>query len=75
MAKTLTNKVNAALMKVDEGDYEGAYDQLINDVLKKTDGCETQGSPDKNDWIIYCEEQGQIYPIIIDTINLLENLL
>ncbi len=27
------------------------------------------GEPDKNDWIITCEEQSEIYPLIIETIE------
>jgi len=35
----------------------------------KTDGCAETGQPDKNDWIITCEEQNEIYPLVIETIE------
>ena len=56
------------------GLYEDALDKLQNDILQKTDGCATESSPDKNDWIITCENQAIVYPLILRAIELLERL-
>jgi hypothetical protein len=71
MKNTLTNKINAVLQLFDQGLYNDAYDKLVNDILQKADGCATIGSPDKNDWIINCGAQGQVYPLVIQAISLL----
>jgi hypothetical protein len=75
MQNTLTNKINAVLEKVDQGLYQEALDKLENDILKRTDGCAESGTPDKNDWIEDCDSQNQVYPIIMETIGLLEELI
>ena len=33
------------------------------------------GEPDKNDWIETCDEQEQIYPLVIETIEYVESLM
>ena len=57
------------------GLYEDALDKLQNDILQKTDDCATEGSPDKNDWIITCENQAIVSPSILRAIELLERFL
>lgn len=74
MANALTNKLTAALDLIDQGLYADALDKLENDILKKTDGCATSGSPDRNDWIQDCDDQSLIYPLIMDAISLLKEL-
>ncbi len=71
----LTNKIKAALGKIDEGLYEEALNKLTRDILAKTDGCAEIGFPDKNDWIRDCDSQNKVYPFIIEVITLLENLI
>ena len=66
---TLTNKINAVLKMIDNGQHTEAFDKLENDILGKTDGC--GGSPDKNDFITTCEAQGQVYPLLIEAIECL----
>jgi len=61
--------------KIDRGFYDEALDKLQNDILQKTNGCAETGQPDKNDWIIRCQEQGQVYPLVIQAIELLEDLI
>ena len=73
--KALTHKLNAVIDKLENAEYEDALKKLENDILKKTDGCALTGEPDKNDWIIDCEAQSQIYPLILDVIELLEQLI
>ena len=69
MKKTLTNKLNAVIDKIETGNYAGALGQLRNDIGGKTDGCATTGAPDKNDWIFDCETQSQIYPLVLIAIQ------
>lgn len=61
--------------------YQSAIDQL-NSILDKTDGCSERGTPDTPstlgetpDWIITCEAQAQIDPLIRELITILEALL
>jgi hypothetical protein len=75
MGKTLSNKLNAVIDKIDRGLYGEAYDQLANDILKKTDGCAESGEPDSNDWIRTCEEQEVLDPMIRDALDLLAVLI
>jgi hypothetical protein len=75
MKNALTNKINAALGKIDAGGCDEALDKLSNDVVAKTNGCAESGTgePDRNDWLITCEAQGQVYPLLMQAIGLLEN--
>ncbi|NIP23310.1 MAG: hypothetical protein GWN67_17075 [Phycisphaerae bacterium] len=60
---------------IEEDNYTGALNKLENDILTKINGCDKMGEPDKNDWIITCEEQGEIYPLVIGTIENLRILM
>ena len=71
MRDTLINKLNATITKVEAGHYTGAINTL-DDVLVRTDGCATSGAPDINDWIIDSTAQGQVYPEVLATINLMQ---
>jgi parallel beta-helix repeat protein len=75
LANVLTNKVNAALQLIDEGDYQQALDKLENDILNKTNGCANIGEPDNNDWIEDCDAQAQVYNLVVEAIDLLQGLL
>jgi hypothetical protein len=55
--------------------YSNALNKLQNDILPKMNGCAETGEPDKNDWIITCEEQSEIYPLIIETIEDVRSLM
>jgi hypothetical protein len=52
------SKMESATSEKANRSYSGALNKLENDILAKTDGCAEMGQPDKNDWIITCEEQG-----------------
>jgi len=67
--KVFTKGVNKALEDIDKGNYADALDKLQNNILGKTDGCATSGSPDKNDWIQDCTGQDQVYSLIMDVIG------
>jgi len=77
LSNALTNKINAALAMIDEGLYEDALDKLVHDILQKTNGCAESipPAPDKNDWIETCEAQEQVYPLVIQAIQYLEQAL
>lgn len=75
LKKTLTNKINAVLKMIDEERYADAQDKLVNDILKKMDGCATSGYPDKNDWITTCSGQEQVCPLIEMAIDFLDDLI
>jgi len=75
LKKTLTNKLNATLAKLEQGLYAEVLDKLINDLLTKTDGCVNGGAPDKNDWITDCTAQNQVYALIQEEIALVSQLL
>lgn len=75
MANALSNKIDEVLEMIEAGLYEDALKKLENDILKKTDGCADANEPDKNDWIKDCEEQRQIYPFIMETIEYVSSLL
>ncbi len=71
----LLNKIDAAMAMIDEGLYEDALNKLRNDILAKTNGCAESGEPDKNDWIIACEQQSQVYGLVIETIEYVRSLM
>jgi len=51
--------------------YQEAIDKLKNDILAKTDGC--YDGLNKNDWVVDCQYQGEIYSLILELIASLEN--
>jgi len=73
--KALINKIDATLGMIAEGSYEDALSKLEHDILKKTDGCDETGAPDKNDWILMCEDQADVYPLVTRAIELLQRLV
>jgi hypothetical protein len=75
MQNSLLNKIEAAQEMIDQGLYEDALNKLEHDILAKMDGCSETGEPDKNDWIITCEEQAVIYPLVMDTIEHVRDLM
>ncbi len=75
MANTLTSKLNTVIQNVSQEQYTDALSHLRNDILQKTDGCTEQGAPDRNDWIMDCEAQAEIYPIILDAIGILNSMI
>lgn len=75
LANALTKEINAAFSMIDNGQYAEAIDRLQNDILGKTDGCATGGVPDNNDWLKTCNEQNQVYPVMIEVISFLNSQL
>ena len=60
----LSNKLQAVIQLIDDGDYQNAIDKLQSDILAKTDGCSTGGAPDNNDKIMNCTYQQLIDPAV-----------
>jgi hypothetical protein len=60
--------------QVGERNYVDARDKLES-VLRKTDGCAMSGAPDPNDWIEDCAAQAEVYPLIVDAIALIDEIL
>ncbi len=60
---------------LDAGMYSEALAVLETDILDRTDGCANIGKPDKNDWITSFEGQALVYPLVLETIELLESLM
>jgi hypothetical protein len=55
--------------------YRIALNRIEQSVLPKMDGCRLAGSPEKDDWILDCSAQGQVFPVILDIIDLLRNMM
>jgi hypothetical protein len=75
MMNALLNKIDVAQAMIEDGRYGAALNKLENDILAKTDGCAESGEPDKSDWIITCEAQDEVYPLIIETIDYVMGLM
>ena len=69
LKKVLTNKINTVIAYIDQGLYREAKSALESGIIKKVDGCAKNGAPDKNDWIITCDAQNQVYPFILHAID------
>lgn len=69
------NKIKTAQEMIDSGNLTSALNKLENDILQKTNGCDETGEPDKNDWVITCEEQSQVCSLIIETIEYVKSLI
>jgi hypothetical protein len=72
---SLINKIESALGIIEKGNYKTVIGKLQNDIIEHTDGCANSGQPDSNDWILTCDGQGQVYPLITEAIEHLQNLI
>ena len=66
--------IELVLAMTDDGLYAKALTILENDILERTNGCAEVSQPDENDWIMECEVQGIVYPLILEAIELLKCL-
>lgn len=80
--KRLTKKINRALKKIDNGKYDKALNIMKKRVLARMDGCALRVEPDlikqagkKKDWIVNCEAQDEVYPLILESIDLLNDFI
>jgi len=60
---------------LDEGMYFEVMVILEGDILERMDGCANTGEPDEDDWVTSIEGQVLLYPLVVETIELLESLL
>ena len=60
---------------LDEGMYFEVMVILNSDILERMDGCANIGQPDEDDWVTSIEGQVLLYPLVVETIELLESLL
>ena len=72
---SMINKINAVLGIINQENYVTAIGKLENDILERINGCIVSGVPDNDDWIITCEGQGQVYPLISEARGHLQNLI
>jgi hypothetical protein len=64
--RELLKKLNEVIVKVQKQKYSDALHQLQDDLLKKVNGCATTGAPQKDDWIVDCADQSQVYPLLLN---------
>ena len=67
--------VDSVSAMCEEGLYGEALSVLEIDILQRIDGCANTGEPDDNDWITSIEGQALVYPLVMETIELLESIL
>jgi hypothetical protein len=72
---SIINKIEVVLDMIADGRYENAAGKLINDVIERTNGCAIGGEPDSDDWIITCEGQNEVYPLVMEALGYLQNLI
>jgi hypothetical protein len=72
---SLINKINAVLGIIGQENYGTALGKLENDILERTNGCADIGGPDNSDWILTCEGQSQVYPLIMEAVRILQKLI
>ena len=71
MIKDIGLAINMAL----KGKYTPALNKLNNNILKRTDGCEVSGAVDGDDWILTCEDQEIVWPLVTRAIELVERMM
>jgi hypothetical protein len=71
MRSSLVNKTNAVIEIVESQLWKDALNKMKHDICAKTDGCSIIGSPDSNDWLVRCEAQGEIFPLVMEIIGIL----
>ena len=75
LKKPYIKKISTAQDMIDRENFTSALNKLENDILPKTDGCAETGEPDDNDWVMTCEGQSEVYPLIIETIEYVKSLI
>ena len=71
--KAFTEKLAQVQVLIEEGDYTLALDKLVNDIRAKMDGC-SGGNPN-NDWIVDCEAQARLLPLVDALIEYVKSLI
>jgi hypothetical protein len=82
--RNLIKRIDNVLKHIRNGEYNQALNTLNRQILPYMDGCALRGTPDtkltvkgpiKKDWIIDCVAQQAVYPLIVEVVELLENLI
>ncbi|MDY6854416.1 MAG: SBBP repeat-containing protein, partial [Thermodesulfobacteriota bacterium] len=74
----LLKRINSALSTYEKGFTNLALVQLKCGVIEKMDGCAKRGEPDagftlyEDDWLITCDAQNDLYPLIADVIDMID---
>ena len=78
--RQMVNKISSVLEDLDEAaeesdtdDLDEARDKLASDIIAKTDGCALDGAPDVNDKITNCAAQDQVYPLLLEALEILDS--
>ena len=71
----LSCAINDVFTMLDEGIYFEVIVILEGNILERMDGCANIGEPDKDDWITSIEAQALVYPLVVETIELLQILV
>jgi hypothetical protein len=72
----LTGKIIAVLVNfLESAAVEDLVDYLLNDIGNKMDGCPSIGGSTAQDWIIDCDAQEDIYPLIKDAAEYLQSTI
>ena len=66
-------RLNTVVAKVNHGNTAAALKKLQK-ILGLTDGCAASGVPDRNDWIVDCDNQRQVAPLIEESMGYLESI-
>ncbi len=64
----LINQLQAVMNAIQSDSHDTAVRKLQKNVVGKTDGCAESGEPDKNDWIVTCEAQQDVYASLMNLI-------
>jgi len=67
--------INDVFTMLDEGMYFEVMVILDGDILERMDGYTNIGQPDEDDWVTSIEGQVLLYPLLTETIELLESML
>jgi internalin A len=71
----LACSIDDVFTMLDEDMYIESLILLENDILQRMDGFANIGQPDEDDWITSIEGQALLYPLVTETIELLESML
>ncbi len=70
--KRMTRMLNNIARKLEHDRKWSSLIRLKHWILRRIDGCALTGEPHRRDWITDCNAQAELYPVIIEAIELLE---
>ncbi|MCP4252632.1 MAG: hypothetical protein GY775_04330 [Candidatus Scalindua sp.] len=66
----LTKKLDKAINQLGNDKYKKALNVLQKDIIDTLDGCNLIAEPDEDDKILDCVAQGTVYPLVIESIDM-----